>query len=123
MPHVSPFPQVDEIWYSAVPGDEVVKNEAKERLRREWEARFRTPLDEVHELSVSHVEWLRLAREVIINTLFTQSGLQLKLTMSRGGDKVLCRVRAPIVLLERQAAMESYRLQFRGEVKKKEEIK
>ncbi|CAM9744332.1 unnamed protein product, partial [Sphacelaria rigidula] len=30
--------------------------------------------------------------------------------------QVLCRIRAPIVLLERQAARERYRLQFRGEV-------
>lgn len=31
--------------------------------------------------------------------------------------KVLCRIRAPIVLLERQAARDGYRLQFRGEVR------
>lgn len=30
--------------------------------------------------------------------------------------QVLCRIRAPIALLERQAARDKYRLQFRGEV-------
>ncbi|CAM9663994.1 unnamed protein product, partial [Ectocarpus fasciculatus] len=107
--------QVNDIWYSAVPGDEVTKTAAKESLAREWEARFRTPSDDSEEVSISQPEWVRLAREVIVNTLFEKSGLQLKLTLSRHGDKVLCRIRAPIVLLERQAARESYRLQFRGE--------
>lgn len=41
---------MDEIWYSAVPGDEVSKMEAKESLRREWEARFRTPSSESEEV-------------------------------------------------------------------------
>ncbi|CAM9467714.1 unnamed protein product, partial [Laminaria digitata] len=67
-------------------------------------------------VSISQSEWIRLAREVIVSTLFAKSGLQLKLTLSRRRDKVLCRIRAPIVLLERQAAREGYRLQFRGEV-------
>ena len=35
--------QVNDIWYSAVPGDEVTKTAAKESLAREWEARFRVP--------------------------------------------------------------------------------
>ncbi|CAM9287375.1 unnamed protein product [Ectocarpus sp. 12 AP-2014] len=108
--------EVNDIWYSAVPGDEVTKTAAKESLAREWEARFRTPSDDSEEVSISQSEWVRLAREVIVNTLFEKSGLQLKLTLSSHRDKVLCRIRAPIVLLERQAARESYRLQFRGEV-------
>ncbi|CAM9423223.1 unnamed protein product [Scytosiphon promiscuus] len=108
--------EVNDIWYSAVPGDEVTKTAAKQSLAREWEARFRTPSDDSEEVSISHSEWVRLAREVIVNTLFERSGLQLKLTLSKNGDRVLCRIRAPIVLLERQAAREGYRLQFRGEV-------
>ncbi|CAN0068505.1 unnamed protein product, partial [Laminaria digitata] len=35
--------QVNDIWYSAVPGDEVTKTAARESLKREWEARFRVP--------------------------------------------------------------------------------
>lgn len=38
--------QVNDIWYSAVPGDEVTKVAAKDGLRREWEARFRTTTNE-----------------------------------------------------------------------------
>ena len=42
----------------------------------------------IPQVSISHVEWVRLAREVIVNKLFEKSGLQLKLTLSRQGDKV-----------------------------------
>ncbi len=42
----------------------------------------------VEQLAITHSEWVRLAREVIINTLFEKSGLQLKLTLSRQGDQV-----------------------------------
>ncbi len=42
--------QVNDIWYSAVPGDEVTKIAAKRSLAREWEARFRTPSDESEEV-------------------------------------------------------------------------
>lgn len=39
-------------------------------------------------MSISQTEWVRLAREVIVSTLFEKSGLQLKLTLSGQGDKV-----------------------------------
>lgn len=42
----------------------------------------------VLQVSISQAEWVRLAREVIVNTLFEKSGLQLKLTLSRQEDKV-----------------------------------
>lgn len=45
----------------------------------------------VPQVSISQAEWVRLAREVIVNTLFEKSGLQLKLTLSRQGDKVRTR--------------------------------
>ena len=41
---------MNDIWYSAVPGDEVAKNAAKRSLAREWEARFRTPSDDSEEV-------------------------------------------------------------------------
>ncbi|CAN0019959.1 unnamed protein product, partial [Ectocarpus sp. 13 AM-2016] len=59
--------EVNDIWYSAVPGDEVTKTAAKASLAREWEARFRTPSDDSEEVSISQSEWVRLAREVIVN--------------------------------------------------------
>lgn len=46
------------------------------------------PLSSTFQLSISQSEWVRLAREVIVNTLFEKSGLQLKLTLSKHGDKV-----------------------------------
>jgi hypothetical protein len=57
-----------------------------------------------------------MARNLVVNTLYAQSGLQLKLALSKDQRQVLCRVRAPISLLEEQAARENYRLQFRGEI-------
>lgn len=44
--------QVNDIWYSAVPGDEVTKTAAKESLAREWEARFRVPSTDYEEVKV-----------------------------------------------------------------------
>lgn len=40
------------------------------------------------QVSISQTEWVRLARELIVNTLFEKSGLQLKLTLSKEEDKV-----------------------------------
>lgn len=51
--------------------------------------------------------WSTVAREAIIDTLITSSGLQLKL--SADSNKIYCRVRAPIKLLELQAHSEMYR--------------
>lgn len=42
--------QVNDIWYSAVPGDEITKTAAKQSLAREWEARFRAPSDDTEEV-------------------------------------------------------------------------
>lgn len=51
--------------------------------------RFTTdPPPVAHQVSISRSEWVRLAREVIVNTLFAKSGLQLKLTLSRQRDRV-----------------------------------
>lgn len=58
--------------------------------------------------------WFTIAREMIIQILTQQCGLQLKLTSN--SSFIFCRVRAPIKLLELQADKEDYPLQLRGEI-------
>ena len=48
------------------------------------------------QVSISKSEWIRLAREVIVSTLFAKSGLQLKLTLSRRRDKVKSAAFSPV---------------------------
>lgn len=48
------------------------------------------------QVSISKTEWIRLAREVIVSTLFAKSGLQLKLTLSRRRDKVISATFSPV---------------------------
>ncbi len=112
--------EILEIWYGAVPGDEVAKNAAQERLRHNFDNQFRTnnnamPGSEHENVSIPFTDWQHFAREAIINTLYT-SGLQMKMTLSKNQKFVLCRLRAPATLIEEQAARENMRLQFRGEI-------
>lgn len=58
--------------------------------------------------------WKTITREAIIHIFTAKSGLQLKL--SAKDDKIFCRARAPMKLLELQADRENYRLQFKGEI-------
>lgn len=49
--------QVIDIWYSAVPGDEVTKTCARESLSREWKARFRVPSTDYEEVKLEKPGW------------------------------------------------------------------
>ena len=51
--------------------------------------------------------WASVARETMIETLLTRSGLQIKLSGDQ--NNIFCRIRAPIKLLELQADKEKYR--------------
>ncbi len=59
-----------------------------------------------------------LFREMICDTLSSESGLQLKLSRAQGSDPglIMCRVRAPMAVLEQEADRLGYPLQFRDEV-------
>lgn len=88
-----------------MPGTEETKKEAVEKLAEFWKMRcglYPQGSDELLKLA-----WTTVAREAIIDTLITSSGLQLKL--SADNNKIYCRIRAPIRLLELQAHKESYR--------------
>lgn len=107
-----------DTWYSAIPGDEGTKKAAQEKLRRELVGDRFGALEAVGEwhTEILTSKWNNAAREVIVRTLYQMSGLQLKLTKSRDEKSILCRIRAPISLLEQQAALENFPLQFHGEV-------
>ena len=55
-----------------------------------------------------------MMRQVIIDQLTQKGGLQVKISQS--GRLLICRLRAPIKMLEMQADIENYKLQFRGEI-------
>jgi hypothetical protein len=104
--------EVSATWSKGVPGTEEAKKEAVEKLATFWKKRcgiYPKPGDELLLLA-----WKTVAREAIIDTLVSQSGLQIKLTAN--SRKIFCRIRAPVKLLELQADKENYRLQFRGEI-------
>ena len=100
---------VKEAWHNGCPGTEEDKEEAIENLAIFWKKRCGLYPEDDDELL--RVAWLTVAREAIIDTLMTKSGLQLKLSAIPGS--ISCRLRAPLKLLELQADKENYRLQFR----------
>ena len=55
-----------------------------------------------------------MIRQVIIDQLTQKGGLQVKISQS--GNNLICRIRAPVKLLEMQADIEDYKLKFRGEI-------
>ena len=59
-----------------------------------------------------------LFREMVCDTLSSNAGLQLKLSRGAGENKdlIMCRIRAPVGVLETEADRVDYKLQFRDEV-------
>lgn len=104
--------EVKVAWREGVPGTEDEKEEAIENLATFWKKRCGLYPENDDELL--KVAWLTVAREAIIDTLMTKSGLQIKLSANPG--YIYCLMRAPFKLLEMQADAENYRLQFRGEI-------
>ena len=88
-----------------VPGTGKAKRDAVEQLAQFWKKRCGLYPKESDELLL--LAWSTVAREAIIHTLISKSGLQVKL--SANSKKIFCRVRAPIKLLEIQADKENYR--------------
>ena len=77
--------------------------------------RFRSGVP--HEIDAIKMEaYEGVARGVVIDRLRRKCGLQLKLTLSRDKDEVLCRVRASESLLRKEADCIGYKLQFQPEV-------
>lgn len=104
---------IKELWKQAVPGTDATKDKAVENLLKFWKKRTgSTPVDDSEQIRV--IPWLTIAREAILDQLSTKSGLQLKLTAN--AKFIFCRIRAPIKLLEQQAAQLRYRLQLKGEI-------
>jgi len=101
------------MWGECIPGTAGAKTElAKQQLASCWARRTRTqPKPSDH---ISQSVWLSIAREAIIEQLGAKSGLQLKIT--HNAYSVFCRVRSPAKLLEVQADLNNYKLQFRKEI-------
>lgn len=108
-------------WYNAIPGETDRKNKAVLALKQAW-MDF-TGNDEVYETtSIEFSKFLELTRNHIIDILMNHSGLQLKLSSRKRdangetAEKIFCRIRAPISLLEKRADDLDYKLMFRPEV-------
>jgi hypothetical protein len=91
------------------------KAKAEERFKQYWLEKFRggepNPSD-----TVPLESYQILVRELVIGILSGSSGLQLKLSQSKDGREIFCRIRAPLQVLERQADLLQYPMKFRGEV-------
>lgn len=98
-------------WEKATPGSQKEKNEAFEAFVNFWNRRTGTEFESIQELDENQLK--TLVRDSIVDTLAAK-GLQLKLTANK--NFILCRVRAPIRLLEIQADIDNYPLQLRGEI-------
>jgi hypothetical protein len=64
--------------------------------------------------SVKMSVWLSISRETIIHHLIRECGLNIQVFNST--NFIMCGITAPMKLLELQADLENYRLQFRGEI-------
>jgi hypothetical protein len=102
-------------WKHAATGGDIAKNKAEERFKQFWMEKFRGGEPSAHD-TVPLESYQILVRELVIGILSGSSGLQLKLSQSKSGEEIYCRVRAPLQVLERQADLLKYPLKFRGEV-------
>ena len=93
------------IYSIGVPGTGKAKRDAVEQLAQFWKKRCGLYPKESDELLL--LAWSTVAREAIIHTLISKSGLQVKL--SANSKKIFCRIRAPVKLLEIQADKDNYR--------------
>lgn len=100
-----PLLPTTSLLFKAVPGTGKVKREAVIQLAQFWKKRCGLYPKDADELLL--LAWSTVAREAIIHTLISRSGLQIKL--SANSKKIFCRIRAPIKLLEIQADKENYR--------------
>lgn len=113
-PYPISWEEMKEIWKHAVPGTD----EDKEKSANEFASYFqmRTKVDPRNsEVQIGTKKWLSVAREKIVDMLYKQ-GLHMKLSVTPDKSYITCRVRAPIKLLEGQADLDDYKLQFRGEI-------
>ena len=111
-PKAPPAPRVTykecvAAFLSATPGGDEPKAAAERALATAWSHKFYRGLEPPREGDTVPVEaWYALAREVIVETLSDATGLQLKLSLSADRTLIVCRIRAPMKLLEKQAAAE-----------------
>jgi hypothetical protein len=100
------------IWKKIVTGTDEERDLKLEHLSKFWKKRTGSVPEDTDQIRKK--AWYTIAREAIIDELTTKSGLQCKLTTN--GKQVFCRIRAPIKLLELQADVSNYKLQFRPEI-------
>ena len=101
-----------EIWKGCIAGSEKARERSLEALKQQWVKRVRTePADSD---TIMWAAFLSMVRETIIESLKTMCGLQIKINIS--DDNLYCRIRAPLKLIELQAAVDDYKLQYRGEI-------
>lgn len=137
-PHIS-WQEAKQIWWQCTPGDDESKQRSVNVLEQKWRERTSSKPGGTHASVVSRQgrktsqadqpsaydafndtstlkwhRWLEVARQTIVDTLYQQSGLHLKMTADR--QNLYMRIRSPVKLLELQAAREGYKLQHKGEI-------
>lgn len=104
--------QCKEIWRQGIPGTDATKQKSLESLSKFWEKRTGSLPKDGDTVLVT--AWRTMVREAMVHQLTNRSGLQLKLSAYK--KYIYCRLRAPMKLLELQADLRNYRLQFKGEI-------
>ena len=103
-----------DIWSMCVAGSEKAKQKALNALRTHWIKRVQTEPIDVD--SIAKGVFISIVRAVVIEHLVERAGLQIKINKSDSTGYIYCRVRAPMKLLELQAAQENYKLEYKGEI-------
>merc|ERR1711871_927380 len=103
-----------DIWSMCVAGSEKAKQKALNALRTHWIKRVQTEPIDVD--SIAKGVFISIVRAVVIEHLGERAGLQIKINKSDSTGYIYCRVRAPMKLLELQAAQENYKLEYKGEI-------
>ena len=106
--------EMKDMWYMCIAGSEKSKEKAMDALRVHWVKRVQTEPTDVD--SVARGVFVSIVRAVIIEHLVEKAGLQIKINKADSMGYIYCRVRAPMKLLELQAAQEDYKLEYKGEI-------
>ena len=105
--------EIKSIWRPCLAGSEKAKEMVEEALKQQWVKRVRTAPSDID--TIMWGAFVSMARATIIDTLLGKAGLQLEISVDDAG-LLYCRLRAPVKLLEYQAAVDDYRLQYKGAI-------
>jgi hypothetical protein len=91
--------EIATIWKKCIPGSEEKRSAAVDSLNNFFQVKYF--VNPKKSSMFNQKSWQAIAREAIVERLCKFGGLQLKLTAD--SERIFCRIRAPVKLLEKQA--------------------